>query len=135
MTPEPEAPTEQAASTVASTQHPSTPGAPAGRNPHFVLGVVGFALSLIAVVNIVGLILSIIALVKSRRAGFTNGFALAGVIIGGLGVLLFVIVAAFAVPALLDAAETCGRLGVGVHEVNGATYTCTPTSFSVHHGI
>jgi hypothetical protein len=134
MTNQPEPTITANGSTIGMAQQPSAPGAPAGRNPHFVLGVVGFALSLIAVLNIVGLTLSIISLVRGRRAGYTNGFALAGVIIGGLGVLLLVIVAAFAVPALVDAAQTCARLGDGVHELNGATYTCTPTSFSVHRG-
>ncbi|SKA96541.1 hypothetical protein SAMN06295879_2264 [Agreia bicolorata] len=110
-------------------------GPVAKRDPHFVLGVVGFALSLIAVLNIVGLTLSIIAFVKSKRAGFTNGFALAGIIIAGLGVLFIVIIAAVAVPALIDAAQTCARLGNGVHELNGATYTCTPSSFNVHRGF
>ena len=39
---------------------------------------------------------------------------------------------ATAVPTLIDASQTCARLGDGVHELDGATYTCTPTSFSVY---
>lgn len=109
-------------------------GTVARRDPHFVLGIVGFALTLIALLNIVGLVLSIIAFVKSKRAGFTNGFALAGLIIGGLGVLFLVVFAAVAVPALVDAAQTCARLGDGVHELDGATYTCTPNGFNVQRG-
>jgi hypothetical protein len=137
MTNQPEPTVSEAASTPEVPlqpwlQQPPRQSATASGKPGFVLGIVGFALSLIAVLNIVGLILSIISLVKSRRAGYTNGFALAGVIIGGLGVLLLAVIAVLAVPALVDAAETCARLGDGVHEVNGATYTCTPTSFGVH---
>ena len=105
------------------------------RDPHFVLGIVGFALSLIAVLNVVGLVLSIVAFVRSKRAGFTNGFALAGLIVGGLGVLFLVVFAAVAVPTLVDAAQTCARLGDGVHELNGATYTCTPNGFNVRRGF
>lgn len=134
MTTEPPAITTPADPAAGAAQPVPAEGARAGRDPHQVLGIVGFALSLIAVLNLVGLTLSIIAFVRSKRSGFTNGFALAGIIIGGLGVLFLVIVAAFAVPALIDAAQTCARLGVGVHELNGATYTCTTSSVSVHRG-
>lgn len=105
------------------------------KDPNFVLGVVGFALSLIGVLNIAGLIISIIAFRKSRRLGITNGFALAGIIVASIGLLFVVIIALVTVPALVDAAQTCARLGTGVHELNGATYTCTPTSFRVWHGM
>ena len=105
------------------------------RNPYGTLGVVGFALSLLGPLSIAGLIISIIALVKSKRRGFGNGFALAGIIIAGVGLLVALLFAAFAVPALVDAAQTCARLGEGVHQVGDATYTCTPTSFHVQHGF
>lgn len=108
------------------------PVAPPQKNPAFTLGVVGFALSLIAFLNIAGLIISIVALVRSRRRGFSNGFALAGIIIAGIGVGIGLIIVATAVPTLIDASQTCARLGDGVHELDGATYTCTPTSFSVY---
>ena len=105
------------------------------KDPNFVLGVVGFALSLIGILNIAGLIISVIAFRKSRRLGITNGFALAGIIVASIGLLFVVIVVLATVPALVDAAQTCARLGTGVHELNGATYTCTPTSFRVWHGM
>jgi len=110
---------------------PAPPTPP--RSPYFTLGVVGFALSLIAILNIAGLVISIVALVKSRRRGFRNGFALAGVIIAGVGVGIGLIILGTAIPTLVDAAQTCARLGTGVHELDGATYTCTPTSFQVYH--
>ncbi len=105
------------------------------KDPNFVLGVVGFALSFIGVLDIAGLIISIIAFTKSKRRGFNNGFALAGIIIAGIGVLITAIIVMLIVPTLIDAAQTCARLGDGVHQINGATYTCTPTSFYVSRGF
>ena len=113
---------------------PAPFGAPAAaRNPYGTLGVVGFALSLLGPLSIAGLVVSIVALVQSKRRGFGNGFALAGIIIAGVGLLVAAVVIAVAVPALVDAAQTCARLGDGVHQIGDATYTCAPGSFSVHH--
>jgi len=95
------------------------------------LGIAGFVLSLFVVANVVGLILSIVALIQSKRAGRPNGFALAGIIIASVGVVLTILVVALTVPAIVDAANTCVRLGDGVHVIGNSTYTCTPTSFNV----
>jgi len=117
----------------------TAPAAPltaaAARNPYGTLGVVGFALSLLGPLSIAGLVVSIVALVQSKRRGFGNGFALAGIIIAGVGLLVAAVVIAVAVPALVDAAQTCARLGDGVHQIGDAQYTCAPGSFSVHHGF
>jgi hypothetical protein len=48
-----------------------------------------------------------------------------------VGVALTILVIVLAVPAFVDAANTCARLGDGVHTVGNSTYTCTPTSFNV----
>ncbi|WP_251150527.1 DUF4190 domain-containing protein [Cellulosimicrobium sp. Marseille-Q4280] len=63
----------------------STPGysAPA-QNPGKTLGIVGFVLSFLGCLSIVGIILSIVALNKSKKAGYGNGLAIAGIIIGVL---------------------------------------------------
>lgn len=103
-------------------------------DPFRTFGVVGFVLSLFAIVNIAGLVVSIVALVRSRRAGFRNGFALAGTVISSIGVVITVIVGGIVVSTFVDAAQTCGRLGTGVHVVGSSTYTCTPTSFYVSFG-
>jgi hypothetical protein len=127
--------TESNAADLAASMPPPGVAAPAAQAsyPGRVLGIVGFALSLLAVLNIVGLVLSIVALVQGRRAGALNGFALAGVIVGGIGVLITVLIAATAIPSILDAVLTCQRLGDGVHVIGNATYTCTPTSAYVSH--
>ncbi|WP_148060040.1 hypothetical protein [Rathayibacter sp. PhB152] len=93
--------------------------------------IVGFVLAFIGFLNVAGLILSLIALNRSRRAGQRNGLALAGVIIAAVGVAFIAVLLAVLVPILVDAAQTCSRLGEGVHVVGGSTYTCTGTSFSV----
>lgn len=110
----------------------SPPIAPeSSRDPFHVLGIIGFVLSFLAIVNIAGLIISIIALVRSKRAGFRNRFALAGTVISSIGVIITILVTSFAVSTLVGAAQTCARLGDGVHTIGSSTYTCTPTSFYV----
>ncbi|MFZ4894429.1 DUF4190 domain-containing protein [Plantibacter sp. Mn2098] len=104
---------------------------PAPTNPHKTLSIVGFILSFFFLLNFAGLVVSIVAMVKSRRAGFGSGFALAGIIIGGLGVLLTLAVLAMAIPALIDGASTCAELGNGTHVIGDRVYTCTPGSFYV----
>jgi len=131
--PSPAAPGPGAPAPVAPA--PGAPAAAAPGNPYVTLGVIGFALSLLGPLSIAGLVVSIVALVKSKRRGFGNGFALAGIIIAGVGLLVAAVVIALAVPALVDAAQTCARLGDGVHQLGDATYTCAPGSFSVHHGF
>lgn len=54
--------------------------------------------------------------------------------IASVGVLITVILIAAAVGALVDAAQTCARLGNGVHTVGNATYSCAPGSFYVTYG-
>ncbi|HEY4267108.1 MAG TPA: DUF4190 domain-containing protein [Galbitalea sp.] len=104
--------------------------APTAPRPGRTLGIVGFVLSFIWVVDIAGLVISIIAMVKSKRAGQKNGFALAGIIISIAGILVWGSIVAVAVPSLVHAGQMCAQLGNGVHVVGNTTYTCTPTSFN-----
>jgi hypothetical protein len=103
--------------------------------PGRTLGIVGFVLSFFFLLDIGGLVVSISALVLSRRAGHRNGFAVAGIIISVVGIILSAVVVGVSVSALVDAANVCGRLGNGVHVIGNSTYRCTPTSFNVtSHG-
>lgn len=113
-----------------TTPPPYWQPAAATPRPGRTLGIVGFVLSFIWVVDIAGLVISIIAMVKSRRVGQKNGFALAGIIISIAGILVWGSVVAVAVPSLVHAGQMCAQLGNGVHVVGNTTYTCTPTSFS-----
>lgn len=103
----------------ATTPYPHTPAA---TDPGRTLGIVGLVLSFFTA--LVGLVVSIVALRKSRRAGFKNGFALAGTIIGGLGTLVVVIAVVVGGVALGGVAAKCQELGPGTHTVDGVTYTC-----------
>ena len=55
---------------------------PTAADPGNTLGIVGLILAIIPCTSTIGLVLSIVAFVISRRAGFQNSKALAGIIIG-----------------------------------------------------
>lgn len=102
-------------------------GQPA-ENPGKTLGIVGLICSIIWPISIVGLIISIIAMVKSRKAGMGNGFALAGIIIGAIGVITGVI----AVLGLIAVAgftqeviQFCETAGPGPQEFQGQPIDCS----------
>ena len=68
----------------------ATPPQPAA-DPGNTLGLVGLILAIIPCTSTIGLILSIVAYVISRRAGFQNSNALAGIIIGIIWLALGII--------------------------------------------
>jgi hypothetical protein len=68
----------------------AAPVQPVGENPGHNLGIASLILSIVGI-HIVGLILGIIALQQSKKAGFKNGLALAGVIVGAAGLVLVVL--------------------------------------------
>jgi hypothetical protein len=57
-------------------------------DPGNTLGLVGLILAIIPCTSTIGLVLSIVALIISRRDGFQNGKALAGIIIGAAWLVL-----------------------------------------------
>jgi hypothetical protein len=76
----------------------------------FVLGLLGFLGSWIPVLNIVGLVLGVIGVIlaaiglaKSRRTGAGKGLAIAGLVLGGLAVVIAIIVNVAFVNAVDDA--------------------------------
>ncbi len=101
------------------------PGQPA-ENPGRTLGIIGFILAIL--IAPVGLVISIIALVKSRRAGMSNGLALAGIIIGVLfsiiGAILLIGLIAL-IPTITELAELCQGQPSGTPvEFQGTTTQC-----------
>jgi hypothetical protein len=60
-------------------------------DPGNTLGLVGLILAIIPCTSTIGLVLSIVAFIISRRAGFQNSKALAGIIIGIVWVALSII--------------------------------------------
>ncbi|KQO96571.1 DUF4190 domain-containing protein [Leifsonia sp. Leaf264] len=55
-------------------------------DPGRTLGIIGLVLAIFF--NIIGLIVSIVAYNKSRKAGYSNGFAVAGIIVGAVLLIL-----------------------------------------------
>ena len=101
------------------------------RNPYGTLAAVGFALSMFWLLCVPALILSLMAFVRSRRLGLHSRLATAGIALSATGILVAGVLLGTAIHSTIDAAQTCDRLGHGVHVVGDSTYTCTPTSFRV----
>ncbi|HEY9294257.1 MAG TPA: hypothetical protein VIP98_23490 [Microlunatus sp.] len=91
-------------------------------DPGRTLGIVGLVLSIVA--NWVGLIVSIVAFKKSKNAGFQNGLAKAGIIVGCITTALAVIGAVIAIVLAVNLGSTCSDLGPGVHQVGSGVVTC-----------
>ncbi|MFD6054589.1 DUF4190 domain-containing protein [Agromyces sp. NPDC060279] len=71
----------------------NTPAQPPADYPGKTLGIVGLVLAIIT--PLIGLIISAVAQSQSKKAGYPNGLAKAGVIVGSiltaLGVIFFII--------------------------------------------
>lgn len=131
------APAPQAAPAPSAAHDPTgaaaTAPAPSSGDPGATLGIVGLVLAFFMAP--VGLIVSIVALVRSRRSGRRNGFAIAGVAVAATLLVGFAMLMALIVPPIVDAVQTCADLGPGVHQVGDARYTCTPTSSHVFYSF
>ena len=100
----------------------AAPVAPA-TYPGKTLGIVGLVLAILA--PIVGLILSIIARSQSKSAGFKNTPATAGIIVGIiLTVLYIIIIIASVALASAGLAALCDGQAAGVYETGSGTITC-----------
>ena len=103
----------------AGSPYPSAPVSPPGR----VLSIVGLVLAFLAAP--IGMILSIVAAVKLGKAGAPKGLAIAGIIVGAVITLLWIIGIIMFVTLFAGIIGTCAELGPGVWDVNGVTYTCS----------
>jgi len=106
-------------------QYPPAYGQAQPENPGKTFGIVGLILGFFGPLSIVGLVLSIVGLVKSRKAGQSNGIAVAGIIVSSLvliGTIILFVVLGVAASHLI---EVCNDLGPGMHDVDGITYTCS----------
>ncbi|ROS73305.1 DUF4190 domain-containing protein [Cellulomonas sp. PhB143] len=98
------------------------PYAPIGPVPGKTMGIVGFVLAF--VLPLVGLIVSIVAFVQSRKAGAKNGLALAGIIIGAVLCVLFVVAAIVVFGLFGDVIQACVDNPNGTYTLNGSEYSC-----------
>jgi Ca2+/H+ antiporter len=79
--------------------------APAGTDyPGKTLGIVGLIVAIFA--NLIGLIISAIALNQSKKAGYKNTPALAGVIVGAILLVLGIIITIVSVVAAVSMGTT-----------------------------
>ncbi|WP_402467541.1 DUF4190 domain-containing protein [Isoptericola aurantiacus] len=100
-------------------------GQPPTQNPGTTFGIVGLVLGFLGPLSLVGLILSIVGLRKSKKAGQSNGVAIAGIVVSSL-VLIGVIIGGIALGVgLAHVIEVCNDLGPGTHVQDGITYTCS----------
>ena len=121
--PAPPVPPAPAAYAAPSYAAPTQAGYAPPADPGKTLGIVGFVLAF--VVSLAGIIVSAIALSKSRKAGYPNGFALAGLILSIVFFVVGIIIAIFVLIAVFAVIQECATLGNGVHQLsNGSTFTC-----------
>lgn len=97
----------------------SAPASPPGR----VLSIIGLVLAFVAAP--IGLILSIVAAVKLGKAGAPKGLAIAGIIVGAIITLLYIVGIILFVTLFANIIGTCAELGPGVWDVDGVTFTCS----------
>lgn len=97
----------------------AAPVSPPGR----VLSIIGLVLAFVAAP--IGLILSIVAAVKLGKAGAPKGIAIAGIIVGAVITLLYIIGIILFVTLFAGIIGTCAELGPGMWTVDGVTYTCS----------
>jgi hypothetical protein len=95
------------------------PVSPPGR----VLSIIGLVLAFVAAP--IGLILSIVAAVKLGKAGAPKSLAIAGIIVGAVITLLWIIGIILFVSVFAGIIGTCAELGPGVWTVDGVTNTCS----------
>jgi hypothetical protein len=88
-------------------QYQAAPAAPPADYPGKTLGIVGLVLAIVA--SFVGLIISIIAFRQSKAAGYTNGIAKAGIIVGIITTVLSVIFSIFYIVALMALSQAGTR--------------------------
>ena len=111
----------------AYAEAPAYPAAATGGPvPGKTLGIVAFILALLPIgLQLIGLILGIVALVQSKKAGRSNGFAIAAIILGALAVIIGLIaIFAFVVPSV-NAAQACLNDPTAIVTVWGVDVPCT----------
>ncbi len=100
---------------------------PAPVNPGKTMGIVARVLSILPF-QLIGVILGFVALGQSKKVGQKNGFAVAAIVVGFIGLVIGTIIAISVVAggaAIFGGlSQVCNELGSGVWEVDGVTYTC-----------
>ena len=93
-----------------------------GSAPRDRTAVLGLILAL--VVPPAGVVLSSVAQIRARRTGRKEPAALAGIIIGIIGSIVFVAAVWYMLQVLAGTVGPCAELGPGVHQQGIYTYNC-----------
>jgi hypothetical protein len=103
---------------------PAYPGAAAAPAPvpGRGLAITGFVLAFL--LPLIGMIISIIATVKLGKIGAPRGLSIAGIIIGAILTVLWIVIAISMISLFAAIFSHCAELGPGVWDVDGVTYTC-----------
>lgn len=94
-----------------------------GTDPGKGLAIAGL-ITAICCGGLIGLILSLIARSKSKKAGYTNNLALAGIIVGALVLVIGIVVWVAFGATIWGVYQTCQELGNGTHTIDGVEYSC-----------
>ncbi|MBP7807056.1 hypothetical protein KA047_01025 [Candidatus Saccharibacteria bacterium] len=111
----PAEPTAPEAPSPPPTQSPS-PAPATDTDPGKTLAIIG--LVLVLVFPLVGLILSIIAKVKSSKAGFKNGIAVAGIVLNGLSIIVGILAVILIILASSKGIQTLAADTEAVADIN-----------------
>lgn len=88
------------------------------------LAILGLVLSL--TISVAGLVVSIIALVQARRAGRWDPAAIAGIIVGIIGIGVFFLALWYVLQLLEGQVGPCQGLAPGTYGEGRFTYECGP---------
>ena len=88
-----------------SSMNPAPAQTMTQQDPGKTLGIVGLVLSIVG--SFIGLIISIIAFNQSKKAGFSNGVAKAGIIVG---IITTVLALVWVIAVIILAASGAGTL-------------------------
>ena len=87
------------------------------------MGIASLITSLFGL-GLVGVILGIIGLNQSKKANQGNGMAIAGIVIGAIGIIVTIIWIILMVIGATMLVQRCNDLGPGTHYVGGTKITC-----------
>ncbi|MBX3100742.1 MAG: hypothetical protein KF761_14340 [Salinibacterium sp.] len=88
------------------------------------LAILGLVLSL--TISVAGLVVSVVALVKARRAGRWDPAAIAGIIVGVIGIGVFFLALWYVLQLLEGQVGPCQGLEPGTYGEGRFTYECGP---------
>ncbi len=113
---QPPTPTPETPATPIEPAQPVASQPTEAHDPGKTIAIIG--LVLVLVFPLVGLILSIVAKVKSKKAGFKNGIAVAGIILNGLSIIVGILAVILIILASSKGIQTLAADTEAVADIN-----------------